>query len=188
MSEKQSAARRPRADAARNRQKILDVAVTTLESDGMNFSMDAIAKAAGVGVGTLYRNFSTREDLIAAVLAEQGLKQPQVVEKALENGADSLAVLEEWLRALGDWFATYEGLTDPLRRAVDGYNSPLSMQCHDVIAQLDTLIEPARREGYVKDGVNGRDLYIATLGIAWATQHSDHPAVLFELLAQGWRA
>ncbi|MEX3610894.1 helix-turn-helix domain-containing protein [Rothia sp. LK2588] len=187
MSEPRSTGRRPRADAARNRQKILDVAATVFEDDGLSISMDAIAKKAGVGAGTLYRNFPNRESLVAAVLAERGLRKPDVPVEALSNGKDSLAALTVWLKALGDWFATYEGLTDPLRRAVDEYNSPLSMQCQDVIAELDALLAVARADGYVRESVSGRELYLATLGMAWATQHSAEPEVFFELLATGWR-
>lgn len=188
MSEKPATTqRRPRADALRNRQKIMAAAVAALEQDGATFSMDAIAKAAGVGTGTLYRNFATREELIAAALNEQGLCPPQISEETLASGRDSLAAIEEWLRTLGTWFTTYEGLTDPLRAAVDSYNSPFSMQCQDVIAQLDALIAPAQKDGLIREGVTGRDLYMATLGMAWAAQHTDAPGTLHTLLAQGWR-
>lgn len=179
--------RRPRADALRNRQKIMAAAITALEQDGATFSMDAIAKAAGVGTGTLYRNFATREELIAAALNEQGLCPPCISDETLASGKDSLAAIEEWLHTLSTWFTTYEGLTDPLRTAVDSYNSPFSMQCQDVIAQLDALIAPAQKEGLIREGITGKDLYMATLGMAWASQHTDDPRALHTLLAQGWR-
>ncbi|MBM7050588.1 MULTISPECIES: TetR/AcrR family transcriptional regulator [unclassified Rothia (in: high G+C Gram-positive bacteria)] len=180
--------KKPRADAVKNRQKILDVARISFETDGVNISMDAIAKAAGVGVGTLYRNFPNRETLIAAVLDEKTVKAPDITPEITSDPAASLQALTAWLRALADWFATYEGLTEPMRRAVEEYNSPLNMQCQDVIAQLDALLEPVQRAGLVRPEVTGRELYLATLGMAWAAQHSENPEVLYELLATGWRS
>ncbi|WP_343947519.1 hypothetical protein [Rothia terrae] len=100
----------------------------------------------------------------------------------------SLYKLTAWLESLANWFTTYEGLTDPMRRAVEEAQSPLGMKCYDVIAQLDDLLQEAKAEGAIKDGVTGRDLYLATLGLAWVAQHSEDPKRLYELLARGWMA
>ncbi|GAA1753083.1 hypothetical protein HF984_01805 [Rothia terrae] len=75
-----------------------------------------------------------------------------------------------------------------MRRAVEEAQSPLGMKCYDVIAQLDDLLQEAKAEGAIKDGVTGRDLYLATLGLAWVAQHSEDPKRLYELLARGWMA
>lgn len=178
--------RKPRADALRNREKILEVAREAFEKDGVNISMDAVAKQAGVGAGTLYRNFPNRSALVAAVLEAQGMGAPEPAADSLARGEDSLEVLKTWLRATASWFGTYEGLTEPMRTAVDEASSPLGMACHDVIGQLDTLLAAAQADGSVRADVTGKDLYLATLGIAWAAQHSDEPKRLFDLLAGGW--
>lgn len=177
--------RKPRSDAQKNRQKILDVASQLFDHGQLDISMGTLAQKAGIGPGTLYRNFPNREALIAAVLEEKGLSAP-IFPEAEEQSA--LEKVMAWLESLARWFTTYEGLTDPMRRAVEEAQSPLGMKCYDVIAQLDGLLEEARAEGAIKDGVTGRDLYLSTLGIAWAAQHSDDPARLYRLLAEGWRA
>lgn len=187
MTEKTpTAARKPRADAVRNREKILEVASTAFEQDGVNISMDAIARQAGVGAGTLYRNFPNRSALIAAVLETRGVHAPEPAADSLARGESALEALRTWLDATAKWFQTYDGLTDPMRQAVEEATSPLSMACHNVIAQLDQLLTAAQQEGSVRPGITGRDLYLATLGMAWAAQHSDNPDALYDLLARGW--
>ncbi|ORC16086.1 hypothetical protein A7979_05640 [Rothia nasimurium] len=187
MTEKTpTAARKPRADAVRNREKILEVASAAFEQDGVNISMDAIARQAGVGAGTLYRNFPNRLALIAAVLETRGVQAPDSATDVLTRGESALEALRAWLDATAKWFQTYEGLTDPMRQAVDEATSPLGMACHNVIAQLDQLLVAAQDEGSVRPGVTGRNLYLATLGMAWAAQHSDSPDALYDLLARGW--
>lgn len=187
MTEKTpTAARKPRADAVRNREKILEVASDAFEQDGVNISMDAIARQAGVGAGTLYRNFPNRSALIAAVLEARGVHAPEPAADSLARGESALEALQAWLDATAKWFQTYDGLTDPMRQAVDEATSPLGMACHNVIAQLDQLLAAAQQEGSVRPGVTGRDLYLATLGMAWAAQHSDNPDALYDLLARGW--
>ncbi|WP_237224239.1 TetR/AcrR family transcriptional regulator [Rothia nasisuis] len=187
MTEKTpTAARKPRADAVRNREKILEVASAAFEQDGVNISMDAIARQAGVGAGTLYRNFPNRSALIAAVLETRGVQAPESAADSLARGESALEALRAWLDATAKWFQTYEGLTDPMRQAVEEATSPLGMACHNVIAQLDQLLAAAQQEGNVRPGVTGRDLYLATLGMAWAAQHSDNPDALYDLLARGW--
>lgn len=181
-----SQTRKPRADALRNREKILEVAREAFEKEGVNISMDAVAKQAGVGAGTLYRNFPNRSALVAAVLEVQGLGAPEPAADSLARGESALEALRAWLDTTAKWFQTYDGLTDPMRQAVDEATSPLGMACHNVIAQLDQLLAAAQQEGSVRPGVTGRDLYLATLGIAWAAQHSDEPERLFDLLASGW--
>lgn len=185
MSETAPSLKRPRADALKNRQKILEVASSAFEESGLDVSMEAIAKRAGVGAGTLYRNFANRQALVAAVLEERGLGAPATAEQASLNSGE---ILENWLTALGEWFSTYEGLTEPMRQAVEEYSSPLGMKCQDVIFNLDTHLQAAQKDGYAREGVSGQDLYLSVLGVAWAAQHSEDPQRLYQLLASGWKA
>jgi len=67
-----------RADALRNRERLVEVAQSAFATNGIDTSLEEIARLAGVGIGTLYRRFPTREDLIAAVLAERYLKLAEV--------------------------------------------------------------------------------------------------------------
>ncbi len=75
-----------------------------------------------------------------------------------------------------------------MRRAVDETTSPLGMKCHNVIAELDSLIQAARTQGSVHADITGKELYLATLGIAWSAQYSDSPEKMYEILTRGWQA
>ncbi|MBP3089126.1 TetR/AcrR family transcriptional regulator [Corynebacterium sp. sy017] len=184
-TEQKKKARKTRADAQKNRQRILEVAAQAFDEKGVEVPMETIAKRAGVGAGTLYRHFPNREALVAAVLAE---KEEAAILAADAAGTNSLECLFAQVHALGQWFGTYKGLTEPMRSAVSQTTSPLGMQCHDVISVLDDLIQQAREDGYIRPGVTGRDIYLLTLGTAWAAQHVDDPEPLYELMAHGWMA
>ncbi|MFD4506571.1 TetR/AcrR family transcriptional regulator [Streptomyces sp. NPDC058457] len=88
-------ARAPRADAVRNRKKILDAAREQITLNGPDAGMDEIAAAAGVAVGTLYRHFPTKTDLVSAVLAEYSEHIADDVEAARQRAADGARALDE---------------------------------------------------------------------------------------------
>ena len=88
-------ARAPRADAVRNRKKILDAAREQITLNGPDAGMDEIAAAAGVAVGTLYRHFPTKTDLVSAVLAEYSGRIADDVEEARARASDGARALEE---------------------------------------------------------------------------------------------
>lgn len=162
------APRAPRADALRNRKHILAVAADSFASDGIDVSMDAIAKRAGIGAGTLYRHFPSREDLVAGVLADH---QPDLEREraAAEQEPDSRRALEQWLGAVSAWMRAYQGLAEPLRAALTRDASPLAPACDEVIATTDRFLQAAQRDGHARPEVRGHDLYLGTLAAAWAT-------------------
>lgn len=184
-----STGRAQRTDAQRNRQHILDVAERSFSEEGIELSMDAIAKRSGVGAGTLYRHFPTREALVAAVLDEQrpDLERERV---AAEQEADSLRALEHWLSAVSDWMHAYQGLAEPLRAAAAQRVSPLTPTCDSVIATTDQLLKAAQADGHARPDVRGRDLFLGTLAAVWAsdTESADERVGcgLRELLRTGW--
>src|ERR1700758_4297522 len=104
MAEKRTAARRkphsgarrkPRADAQRNRERILDVAKQAFARSGADASLDDIATQAGVGAGTLYRHFPTREALLAAVYRTE-VEKLAAAEKRLAGELAPLEALRAW--------------------------------------------------------------------------------------------
>ncbi|GMA38100.1 TetR/AcrR family transcriptional regulator [Mobilicoccus caccae] len=186
----QPTGRRPRTDAQRNRAHILAVAEQGFTETGVEVSMDAIAKRAGVGAGTLYRHFPNREELIAAVLADRGpdLRAEQADIEAQET--DSRAALDRWLTAVSAWMQAFEGLPEPLRTAHREQTSPLAPSCQEVIATTDRFLVAAQRDGHARPGVRGVDLYLGTLAAAWAggadsADDSVEPG-LREMLRRGW--
>ncbi|MEV6699308.1 TetR/AcrR family transcriptional regulator [Streptomyces sp. NPDC051453] len=160
--------RRPRADVQRNRTALLEAAQRHFLRDGVGTSLDAVAKEAGVGAGTLYRHFPTREALLAAVL--QTRSEELVARQAeIAEVGDPLEALERWLRALEEYLSAYSGLPDPLMaaaRALDPGN-PLTVPCDILIAATDEYLSATQRAGDVRESVQAHDLFLAACSVAW---------------------
>ena len=111
--------RRPRADAARNRARVLEAAKLVFSSGGPQASLEAVARQAGVGIGTLYRHFPTREALFDAVYRRE---VEQLVDLAgqLAGCPDPVAALRRWLRANVEFVATKKGMAAALALATTG--------------------------------------------------------------------
>src|SRR5580658_1031558 len=88
--------RKPRADAQRNRERILEVAKQEFARSGANASLEEIAKNAGVGPGTLYRHFPTREELLVAVY-RSGMEKLAAAEQRLAKDLPPIEALRSWL-------------------------------------------------------------------------------------------
>ncbi|GGS19621.1 helix-turn-helix domain-containing protein [Streptomyces griseoviridis] len=169
MSEAATGERRQRADKQRNRTHILEVAERFFAEQGITGSMDAIAKRAGIGPGTLYRHFPNREALLAALLQARDEELEARREAIRGEVTDSRAALAQWLRALGEWVTAFDGLPEPLRAALTGDTSPLALTCQSLITTTEEFLQAAQRDGGAKPWVRGRDLFLSTLATAWAS-------------------
>ncbi|MFJ8698379.1 TetR/AcrR family transcriptional regulator [Streptomyces ardesiacus] len=110
--------RATRADAARNREQLLEAATRVLASSGTEASMRAIAREAGVGIGTLCRHFPTRESLVEAVYRDQVVRLTSGARDLLADMAPAVA-LRRWMDLFGDWIATKNGMLDTLLTLVE---------------------------------------------------------------------
>ena len=157
-----------RADAQRNREHILDVAEEYFAEHGVNGSLDALAKQARVGTGTLYRHFPTREALLAALLTARD--NALVVRRDLirSESTDPADALEHWLGALSDWAGAFDGLPEPLKAATTG-RSPLTVTCEGFITDTAGFLEAAQNQGRARREVRARDLFLTALAISWAS-------------------
>ena len=182
--------RRPRTDAQRNRAHILDIAEQHFAEHSITGSLDAIAKRAGVGAGTLYRHFPNRDALLAALLRarEDDLAARRAaIRREAVNSTEALA---QWLDALGRWATAFDGLPEPLRMALTEDNSPLASTCQGYITITDEFLSAAQRDGGARPEVRGRDLFLAVLAISWVrgaamADESSHPG-LSALMRTGW--
>ncbi|MEJ7925642.1 helix-turn-helix domain-containing protein [Sphingobium sp. AN641] len=183
--------REPRRDAQRNRAYILDAARQAFLNEGVEVSMDAIAKKAGVGAGTLYRHFPNKDALLAALLDlhHATLDEQRTMIEAEERNSGQ--ALERWIDALGDWMLAYHGLPEPLRAACK-VESALTPTCLDVIATTETFLQAAQNDGFARSTLQGRDIYLGALAIAWAsgitTADQRIRTVLRDMLKDGWSA
>jgi AcrR family transcriptional regulator len=180
----------PRADAKRNRDRILDVAEQYFTEHGVAGSLDQIAKKAGVGAGTLYRHFPTREALLAALLTARQDHLNQQLDTIRADSTDAATALHRWLAALAEWASAFDGLPDPLREAVSENASPLTLTCHGYITTLDEFLAAAQQEGSARSCVRARDLFLLVLATSWARSAAMaddvSPAGMIGLLRSGW--
>lgn len=183
--------RKPRADMLRNRALILETAQRHFLQQGVNTSLDAIAKEAGVGPGTLYRHFPTRDGLLAAVLQTRAdeLTQRQA---AAEELSDPSEALHAWLHALEDYLNSFSGLPEPLMAAARASEpeNPLTLPCTELIATTGEFLHAAQKAGAARPEVGGRALFLAAAALAWV-RGSNSPddaalAGLRRLLAHGY--
>jgi AcrR family transcriptional regulator len=190
MSEATTGGRRQRTDKQRNRTRILEIAEQFFAEQGIACSMDAIAKRAGVGPGTLYRHFPNRDALLAALLQarDEELEARRVAIR--REVTDSRAALAQWLEALREWVTAFDGLPEPLRAALSEGTSPLALTCQGFITTTEEFLHAAQRDGGAKPWVRGRDLFLGTLATAWASgavmADESSPDALGSLMRTGW--
>lgn len=163
-----SARERPlRADAARNRAAIVTAARAAFETRGVETSLDDIARDAGVGVGTLYRHFPTRGDLIAEALKET-VGALDALALRLVDELDQCRALAEWMHALAAFSTQYGGVPDAAASSVAAGASDLNRVCHRLDAHTTTLVSAAQRAGLVRQDVTSDDLFVMSMAVAWA--------------------
>jgi AcrR family transcriptional regulator len=144
-----------RADAERNRRRILEAAATVIARDGVDAGVDAIAREAGVGMGTLYRRFACKDDLVRAVLAERAGRTLGDLAEAAEE-PDPWDALAGSVRALAGGFAADQGLFDALARA-GGRPQLLEVRSH-LLDALAPVLGRAREARAVREDVTVTDL------------------------------
>jgi AcrR family transcriptional regulator len=182
--------RKPRTDAQRNRSHILEIADEYFSQHGVSGSLDAIAKQAGVGAGTLYRHFPNRDTLLAALLAarQETLEARRAtIAASPTTAADALA---QWLEAVGEWVSAFDGLPEPLRTALDHDASPLALTCQGFVTTTDDFLAAAQREGSARREIRGRDLFLAVLASSWvsgaAMADESSASAMTTLMREGW--
>jgi len=161
-----------RADARRNRDRILRTAMRHFASRGIGASLEEIAREAGVGPGTLYRHFPSREALLAAALRgrqEELLAQANEA-RAIANADDALAM---WLASLQDYLRSFNGLPAPVLAAVKERGSPLALSCNTLISITGEFLDRAQRSGDARASVTANSLFLGALGIAWVLDRAD---------------
>jgi len=163
-----SPARRPlRADARRNRDAILDAARATFEAEGVLASLDGIALRAGVGSATLYRNFPTRDDLLAAVAQvsiEGALGKADELSRSLPPGE----ALSEWLVRLAWMLRIWHDLPSCIASAQGDPQSSVKSASSALIERTGVLLKRAILEGIATDAVGAADLFELVVALSWA--------------------
>jgi AcrR family transcriptional regulator len=156
-----------RADARRNRQRLLDAARPAFVEHGAQASLDDIARTAGVGIGTLYRHFPTREALVEALIHD-GLRGLCDLSDELVGSDDPFDAVRTWLRAMVAHAAAFRGLAEALLAARAG-EDPLGAACDTLQAAGAAVFDRAQRLGHVRPDVTAADAIDLAASVAWIT-------------------
>ena len=157
-----------RADARRNRDKILSTAVVMFARDGLDATLDRIAKEAGVGPATLYRNFSTREALIEAAYRSELRKLCEASAELLDTLPPAQA-LRAWMGRFIDYANAKIGMADALRALIDSGVNPYDHTREMMITSVTSLLEAGGVDGSVRRDVSASDVVASLTGIAIAS-------------------
>ncbi|MGF2208585.1 TetR/AcrR family transcriptional regulator [Streptomyces albidoflavus] len=172
-----------RADARRNRERLLVEARRAFAAHGTDTSLEEIARRAGVGIGTLYRHFPHREALLSAVFADA---VGELLERArvLLEAERPCAALVEWLRSLITHASEYQGLSGALMSASSGTGSELSRCSNPMRDAGAALLGRAQEAGVVRPDISIGDLLQLTNAIALAAEATpDEPELADRLLS-----
>src|SRR5260370_25041689 len=159
-------ARRPRADAIRNRELVLEAAKAVFSAGGPDASLEAVAKRAGVGIGTLYRHFPTREALFEAVYRRE-VEQLSELAEALKNEAAPVDALRRWLRSNVEFVATKKGMSAALALAVHGSSELHAFSFDRLTKAVGALLDRAVAAGEIRADIGPEDLLRALVGMCY---------------------
>lgn len=152
-----------RSDAQRNRERILEVALVELTRSA-DTPLSVIAKKAGVGQGTLYRNFPCREDLVLEIYRNEMRQVTDSAARLLETREPDRA-LREWMDRLALFAMTKAGLADAIRQATGAPGSPAKPGPNPVIEAAELLLRACEEAGTIRPGVTSDDMILAIGGL-----------------------
>jgi AcrR family transcriptional regulator len=181
--------RRPRADAQRNRERILEVAKRAFTRQGANVSMDDVAKDAGVGAGTLYRHFANRDALLEAVYRTE-VEKLAAAEKEFAKTMPPVEALKAWMLLFVDYVETKQIIAPALNTLVGGASRVYEATSSLVQGAIEALVRRAIESGDVRADLEPMDLLRALIGVSYVATGPGWPQSarrLVDILIQGSR-
>jgi AcrR family transcriptional regulator len=185
-----TAARKPRADAQRNRDSLLEAAKAAFAEAGPDASLDEIARRASVGIGTLYRHFPTRDAVVEAVYRREVQQLADAAPRLIESLAPAEA-LRAWMRLFIDYIAAKRVIAPALKSLVGGGSSLYADSSARINEAMALLVERARESGDIRPDADSADLLRALIGFAYVNSAPDWEASarrLIDLLIDGLRS
>jgi AcrR family transcriptional regulator len=161
----QTTARKPRADAQRNRERILEVAKEAFTRSGASTSLDDIAKQTGVGPGTLYRHFPTRDKLLEAVYRTE-VEKLAAAERKFAETMPPIEALRAWMLLFVDYIATKQIIAPALNTLVGGPSKVFEASYAQIWEAIRVLVKRAIKSGDIRKDLDPIDLLRALIGVA----------------------
>ncbi|WP_199714512.1 TetR/AcrR family transcriptional regulator [Micromonospora radicis] len=178
-----------RADARRNRERLLDAAVRAFSQRGAEVTLEAIARDAGVGIGTLYRHFPTREALVEAAYRNELAKLCDSAAALLDELPPAEAT-RAWMDHFVDYLATKREMADALRLVIAAGSNPFAQSRDRLVAALASLLGTGAAAGTIRPDVDPADLLVGLSGVSLAAggrEQRDQARRLLDLLMDGLR-
>jgi AcrR family transcriptional regulator len=178
-----------RADARRNRDRLLSAAVRAFSQDGADVTLDAIAKDAGVGIGTLYRHFPTREALIEAAYRSELAWLCDAVPDLLQEMRPDEAT-RAWMDRYIEYMTTKRGMADALRAVIASGGTPYAQSRDRLITAITSLLQAGAAAGTLRADIEPADVLASLSGISLAAGEPSQRAQarrLLNLLMDGLR-
>jgi AcrR family transcriptional regulator len=157
--------RKHRADAERNRDRVLEVAKQAFTKSGADASLDDIAKQAGVGAGTLYRHFPSREALIEAVYRTE-VEKLAAAEHNLAQTMAPIEALRAWMFLFVDYIATKKIIAPALNMLVGGHSKVIEASYTQIWEAMRALVKRAIKNGDIRKDLDPIDLLRALIGVS----------------------
>src|SRR5579863_5481102 len=162
---KKATPRKPRADAQLNRERILEVAKEAFTRSGANTSLDDIAREAGVGPGTLYRHFPTREELLEAVYRTE-MEKLAAAEQKFAEVLPPIEALRAWLLLFVDYIAAKQLIAPALNALLGDPKKVFEASYARIWEAIRALVKRAAKSGDIRKDLDPVDLLRALIGVA----------------------
>ncbi len=157
--------RKPRTDAQRNRERVLEAAKEAFTRAGANASLDEIAKDAGVGAGTLYRHFPTRDALIEAVYRTE-VEKLAAAERKFAETMPPMEALRAWMLLFVDYIAAKQIIAPALNTFVGGPSKLYEGSRAQIQGAIEALVRRAIKSGDIRKDLDPFDLLRALIGVS----------------------
>jgi AcrR family transcriptional regulator len=166
------ASRKPRSDAQLNRERILEAAKAAFTLSGANASLDDIAKEAGVGAGTLYRHFPTRDALIEAVYRTE-VEKMAAAERKFSETLSPVEALRAWMLLFVDHIAAKHIIAPALNTIVGGPSKLYEGSRAQIQGAIEALVKRAIKSGDIRKDLDAFDLLRALIGVSHVASTPD---------------
>ena len=178
-----------RADAKRNYDRIVEVAREVFREQGYDASLDLVAKRAGVGAGTLYRHFPTRDALLDAIMQSWVDRVDEGTEKSLAHEGPPREVLLAWFETYVGLISLHKGGPAKITAALGDPSSPISTKCQVLAEAAGRVVTLLREQGALRPGVDAVQMCRLVGGVAAVADQGDLEASavrpLLEVVADG---
>ncbi|CAN5613898.1 TetR/AcrR family transcriptional regulator [soil metagenome] len=171
-----------RADAIRNRDRIVEVARDVFREQGYDASLDEVAKRAGVGAGTLYRHFPQRENLIDAIMQSWVDRVVDATDKALTFEGDDRSLLLNWFVTYVELISYHKGGPAKITSALGDEQSPIRTKCQVLSSANQRVIDALSERNVLRPGVDAVQVCRLVGGVATVADNSDLDPTLVEPL------